>query len=392
MLGYISYIFWISIILVIYTFVGYGIILLILVKIKGLFKVKQRKITKTSPGITLLIAAFNEEEFITKKIENSLQLDFPKDKIQFLFITDGSSDKTPIIIREYPQIRLMHLPERQGKTSAIERAMPEATGEIVVFSDANALLNQEALKNIIRHFDDERVGVVAGEKRILQRNVEEATGAGEGFYWKYESKLKQWDYELYSVMGAAGELFAIRKRLFEPMPRDIIIEDFYLSFKIVQKGFKIAYEPNAYAIEEPSASIKEELKRKARIAAGGIQAIVRLKELLNPFKYGVVTFQYISHRVLRWTFAPLGLLFILVTNIVLLSQGWVYQLLFACQVLFYLLAFAGFFFEKKRIRIKLVFIPYYFCMMNYAVYLGFIRFMKGSQSVVWEKSTRRKHQ
>ena len=146
--------------------------------------------------------------------------------------------------------------------------MPEVTGDIVIFTDANTQLNNRALKNIVRHFANEKVGVVSGEKRILNRNTDEAAGAGEGFYWKYESKLKKWDDELYSVMGAAGELFAIRTRLFEPIPKDSLIEDFYMSFKIVEKGYKIAYEPEAYALEEPSASVKEELKRKVRIAAG----------------------------------------------------------------------------------------------------------------------------
>ena len=283
----------------------------------------------------------------------------------------------------------MHQPKRQGKIMAVERAMPEVTGEIVVFTDANTLLNKEALRNIVRHFENEKVGVVSGEKRILPRDADEATGAGEGFYWRYESKLKKWDDELYSVMGAAGELFAIRTDLYEPIPKDSLIEDFYMSFKIVEKGYKIAYEPNAYAMEEPSASVKEELKRKVRIAAGGIQSIVRLKELLNPIKYGVITFQYISHRALRWTLAPLALPIIFILNIILWNQGLLYQVLLVNQILFYLSALLGFFLEKKKIRLKLLFIPYYFCMMNYAVYAGFKRYLKGSQSVLWEKAARR---
>jgi cellulose synthase/poly-beta-1,6-N-acetylglucosamine synthase-like glycosyltransferase len=292
-------------------------------------------------------------------------------------------------VQQYTQLELMHKPERQGKIMAIEAAMSNVTGEIVVFTDANTLLNKDALKNIVKHFADKKVGVVSGEKRILNRSADEAAGAGEGLYWKYESKLKKLDDELYSVMGAAGELFAIRKKLFEPIPKDILIEDFYLSFKILQKGYKIAYEPGAYALEEPSASVKEELKRKIRISTGGIQSIVRLKELLNPFKYGVITFQYVSHRVLRWTLAPLALPIILITNIFLLNDGIIYPILMIAQLAFYIFALIGYLLEKKHIRLKFLFIPYYFCMMNYAVFAGFRRYIKGNQSVLWEKTERR---
>ncbi len=375
--------------LLIYTYFGYGILLFIIVKFKSIFVRKKLFSLDKLPRVTLLVSAYNEALYINQKIQNSLQLDYPSDKIQFLFVTDGSDDKTPEIVSEYKQIQLMHQPQRQGKIMAIERAMPEVTGEIVVFTDANTLLNKEALQNIVRHFANDKVGVVSGEKRILNRDADEAAGAGEGFYWKYESKLKKWDDALYSVMGAAGELFAIRTDLFEPIPKDSLIEDFYMSFKIIQKGYKIAYEPDAYAMEEPSASVKEELKRKIRIAAGGIQSIVRLKELLNPFRYGVITFQYVSHRVLRWTLAPLALPVIFILNIFLQNQGGLYQGLFIAQVLFYLFAMIGYFMEKRLIRLKLLFIPYYFCMMNYAVFAGFKRYMKGSQSVLWEKSARR---
>jgi len=383
------YFFWCALVVLVYTYLGYGLILFFGIKIKRLFVYGDAIQSNYLPNITLLITAYNEESFIREKIENSLSLNYPKGQIQYIIITDGSDDNTPEIVKEYAEIQLMHQPERQGKIMAVERAMTEVHGEIVVFTDANTLLNKEAVKNIVRHFSNKKVGVVSGEKRILNRSADEAAGAGEGFYWRYESKLKQWDDELYSVMGAAGELFAIRTELFEPIPKDSLIEDFYMSFKIVEKGYKIAYEPEAYALEEPSASVKEELKRKIRIAAGGIQSIVRLKELLNPFKYGIITFQYVSHRVLRWTLAPLSLPIVFISNAFLWDQGFIYQFIFVNQVLFYLAALFGFLLEKKHIRLKLLFIPYYFCMMNYAVYAGFKRFMKGSQSVLWEKAARR---
>ena len=204
MLNYITYFFWICVFIVFYSYLGYGILLFLLVKISRFFNQKEKLSSNYQPNVTLLIAAYNEESYIKEKIENSLKLDYPKDKIQYLFVTDGSDDKTPDIVKEYPQIRLMHRSERQGKIVAVARAMSEVTSEIVIFTDANTNLNKAAVKNIVRHFANEKVGVVSGEKRILSRDTDEAAGAGEGFYWKYESQLKKWDDELCSVMGAAA--------------------------------------------------------------------------------------------------------------------------------------------------------------------------------------------
>lgn len=383
------YFFWLCIIIVVYTYFGYALCLLLIVKIKRLFKQKKTLSLINDPNITLLVAAYNEESCIKQKIENSLSLYYTRSKIEFVIVTDGSTDRTPEIVKEFDEVKLIHQKERQGKIMAIERAIAQVNGEILIFTDANTLLNKNALQNIVKHFSDEKAGVVAGEKRIKHLNKDEAVGAGEGIYWRYESLLKKWDAELTSVMGAAGELFAIRTHLFEPIPKDTLIEDFYLSFKILQKGYRIAYEPQAYALEEPSISIKEELKRKIRIAAGGIQSIVRLSSLFNPFKYGVISFQFISHRVLRWTLAPLALPFIFILNPFLWDQGWIYKLIFSGQLSFYFSAFLGYIFEKRHIRFKLLFIPYYFCMMNYAVYIGFLRYLKNSQSILWEKSVRK---
>ena len=216
-----------------------------------------------------------------------------------------------------------------------------------------------------------------------------ANSAGEGFYWKYESTLKRWDSEFHSVVGAAGELFSIRTELYESVPSNTVIEDFVMTLQIAMDGYKVVYEPDAYAVEGSSASVQEELKRKIRIAAGGFQAIQRLSPLLNIFKYGWLSFQYISHRVLRWTITPLALILTFITNIPLaLNSEPIFKWLMIGQILFYTLAFIGYLLEKRQLKMKAFFIPYYFCVMNYAVIRGFGRFMKGSQSVVWEKAKR----
>jgi biofilm PGA synthesis N-glycosyltransferase PgaC len=268
--------------------------------------------------------------------------------------------------------------------------MKEVTTEIAIFTDANTFLNKDAILNICRHYADPTVGAVAGEKRVSIEDVADAT-AGEGFYWKYESKLKTWDSELYSVVGAAGELFSVRTSLYIPVEPDTILDDFMISMLIAEKGYRIIYEPMAYATETGSENVKEELKRKVRIAAGGIQSIVRLKSLLNPFRQFVLVFQYISHRVLRWTVTPYFMILGYILNVLIVVNGGhpFYLVILGCQALFYGMALLGWLLEKRDIHIKILFIPYYFCMMNYAVLAGQRRYLKGNQSAAWEKSKRK---
>jgi len=384
--------FWLSLFIVFYTYVGYGVVLYILVRIRRLIKGERIPpgMDQEFPSLTLIIAAYNEASIIEEKIRNTLNLSYPKEKLQLLFITDGSSDSTPELISKYSEIKLMHTPARSGKIQAIHRAMHEVHSEVVVYTDANTFLNKEALLLIARHYADPTIGAVSGEKRVMQDELSDAT-AGEGFYWKYESTLKKWDSELYSVVGAAGELFSVRRSLYKPVESDTILDDFMISMLIAQQGYRIVYEPTAYASESSSDNIHEELKRKVRIAAGGIQSILRLKKLLNPFAFPMLSFQYISHRVLRWTITPFLLILALILNvaIVAISGGLFYILILIAQVTFYLLAFSGWMLEKRKIKVKALFVPYYFCIMNYAVLAGINRYIKGSQSSVWEKAKRK---
>ena len=384
--------FFIALFLVFYTFFGYGILLFVLVKIKRLFSRdnKPQYAFEELPSCTLVVAAYNEEDFIEQKIANTLALRYPAGKLQLIFITDGSTDRSPEIVSQYPGITLLHKPERSGKIAAVHRAIEHITTDLIVFTDANTFLNPDALFYLCRHYADAKVGAIAGEKRVMIEASADAT-AGEGIYWKYESKLKAWDSELYSVVGAAGELFSIRQALYEPVPSNSILDDFMISMKIAQKGYVIVYEPEAYAQETSSANISEELKRKVRIAAGGIQSVIWLKSLLWPFKYPLLTFQYISHRVLRWTVTPflMILAFILNVMLVLQQEGLTYQVLLIAQIAFYLSAYLGKLMESRKVRVKLLFIPYYFCMMNYAVLAGLLRYFFGEQSVIWEKAIRK---
>ncbi len=387
MAGPALYIFWTGTALVLYTYLGYGLVVYILAKLRG--RRPPPAVGSFEPDVTMVIAAYNEEHFIAEKIRNTLALSYPSGKFKVVVVTDGSSDTTPQIVRQFPSVTLYHQDERKGKIHAVNRVMKFIDSPIVVFSDANTFLNPDALQLMIRHFSDEKVGGVAGEKRIMVNKAESAAGSGEGLYWKYESFLKRKDSELYSVVGAAGELFAVRRSVYEDPAENMLIEDFYLSLRIAMKGYRFVYEPGACAMESATLSVAEEWKRKIRISAGGFQAMAKLGSLLNPIRYGILSFQYISHRVLRWTLAPLALPLIFISNVVLLSTGaTLFKIAFACQVGFYLLAWAGWSLQDRKVSIKGFFVPYYFSVMNLSVYVGLVRYLRGRQSILWEKAAR----
>jgi cellulose synthase/poly-beta-1,6-N-acetylglucosamine synthase-like glycosyltransferase len=389
--------FWVMLFIVFYTYVGYGILLYFIIKVRRILGIKRtQKINPDfEPEVTLFIAAFNEKDYVDAKMKNSLALVDPKDKLKILWVTDGSDDGTDQIVAQYPEAQVLHRPERNGKIGAMNRGMQYVKTPLVVFCDANTMLGKESIRRIVNLFKDETVGCVSGEKRILDKASDTASGAGEGIYWKYESTLKKWDAELYSVVGAAGELFAIRTPLYQEVEKDTLLDDFMVSLRVAQQGYSIQYDPEAYAIESASANVKEELKRKVRISAGGIQSVVRLRSLLNIFRYGTLSFQYISHRVLRWTITPLCLLLMLPLNAAIaLQQGLftpqLFPVLFWLQLIFYSMALTGWFLENRSTRIKILFIPYYFFIMNLSVFLGFNRYLKNQQSVNWERAQRAK--
>lgn len=381
--------FLISLFTLFYTYIGYGLLLFILVSIKRVFtREKELPSNYDYPEITLLVTAYNEKDYVHQKVANSLELEYPVDRLKLLWVTDGSNDGTPEMLREYENITVIHKEERMGKIAAMNRAVTFVKSPIVVFSDANTMLGKKSIKIIAQLFQHPKTGCVSGEKRVKIEERDKAAGAGEGIYWKYESLLKKWDAYLNTAVGAAGELFAIRTALFKEVEPDTLLDDFIISLRVAMQGYKIDYNPNAYAIESPSANIKEELKRKIRIAAGGIQSIVRLRALLNIFEYGLLSFQYISHRVLRWTLAPLMLPILFILNLLLLKEGLFYEIFFALQLLFYIMALLGWYLQSRKINWKVLFVPFYFLMMNYAVYRGFFRYISKSQSVKWERAKR----
>ena len=382
-------IFWICIFIVFYSYFGYGIVIYIIVKIKNAFSKKTVFDKSYEPEITLIVPCFNEAEYIEDKIQNSLSLDYPVNKLKLIFISDGSSDDTHERIKKYPTVIALHEDKRSGKASAMNRAMNFVTTPIVVFCDANTVLNKEAIKELVKHFQNEDVGAVTGEKRIISTNKEGASTAGEGIYWKYESLLKKLDSDFYSVVGAAGELMSYRTSLYRELPADSLLDDLMQSMQIAIDGYRVIYEKNAWAAETASANVKEELKRKIRISAGAWQSMLRLGKAFNPFHNFKLFFAFISHRVLRWTLAPFSLLILLIVNVFLsVYSSPIYDIILVCQIAFYVLALLGWHFENKRIKVKVLFVPYYFFIMNLCVFLGLFRFLKGKQSVSWERAQR----
>ncbi|HDR52752.1 MAG TPA: glycosyltransferase family 2 protein [Mariniphaga anaerophila] len=390
----LKWLFWIFFSILGYTYLGYPLILFIITRIRNKKEDEEKETYGYESEVCLFVTAYNEKDFIRQKVENSFQLDYPREKVQYVWVTDGSDDGTPGLLRKYEQLEVYHEPARRGKMHAMNRGMQFVKAPIVIFSDTNTRLNKTAIREIVACFSNPKTGCVAGEKRIVEKEADAAAAAGEGLYWRFESWVKKMDAELNSAVGAVGELFAIRRELFEEVETDTILDDFIISLRIAQKGYKIDYTPNAYAEETASLNVKEELKRKIRIAAGGIQTLFRLKGLLNPFKYGVLSWQYFSHKVLRWTLAPISLFLLFFTNAAIVFANSTatslsfYALFFYVQVVCYLLAMVGWHFENRELRLKLLFVPYYFLAINYAAIRGIFRYFRGKQPASWEKSKR----
>ena len=372
--------FWLCLAIVVYTYVGYGLILYLLVFIKRL-AIKAKPLADITddclPEVTLMVCAYNEEDIISEKMSNIHSLDYPADRLHLVWVTDGSTDNTNSILSAYPDVKIVFSPERRGKSAALKHGIKEVSTEIVMMTDANTMLNPGAVREIVRLMQNPIVGCVSGEKKVKAKSDSDEAAQGEGLYWKYESTLKRLDSELYSAMGAAGELCVIRRQLMTDIPDDTLLDDFVISMEIVRMGYKIAYTSKAFAMEYGSADLHEESKRKRRIAAGGLQSSWRLRSLMNPLRHPVVAFQFVSHRVLRWTITPVCLFALIPLNtiLVLSGEGIIYTIIWILQILFYASALAGMKISK------------YFVFMNLNVFRG-MAYLLNNTSGTWEKAKR----
>jgi len=393
----ISLLFWISLGGIFYTYFGYPVLVFLLAKM-----IQKPEFHQTyKPSVTLLIAAYNEETVIEEKIKNSLTIDYPKDLLQILVVTDGSKDRTPEVAKRYAPygIEILHEPERRGKMAAINRALPHARGEIVVFSDANNYYQPDTILKLIQPFGNTQVGGVTGAKVIGQGDG--SLGASEGLYWKYESFIKKQESRAGSCTSAAGEVLAIRKNLYSPPPEHVINDDFYIAMQIIRNGYRLIYVPEAKSIERVSPSAQDEIARRTRINAGRFQAIAMAKQIL-PFNRPLLVWQILSHKFLR-PIVPFFMIGAALFNLIsvffppAMKGFWIlskpYSLIFlGLQFLFYTLAWVG---RKAGNRgkqsklVRLFYLPTFLTNSNYAALMGFFRFLRGNQSHMWERIQRR---
>jgi len=375
--------FWTGLSALVYAYFGYPVMLFILSR-----SIKRDPVPGVGlyPSVTMIIAAYNEAKVIGGKLQNCLALNYPK--INFIVASDGSSDATNAMVETLAEsdarVRLLALP-RGGKACAINAAMAEATGEIVVFSDANTIYEPESVSKLVPFFADAQVGCVSG--RLAYKNPALViSGEGESAYWRYEMGLKRMESRLGYVAGASGAIYALRRDLFKPLPAGTINDDFLISMRVVQRGYKSIYVESAIGYEEVAPDVSGEFRRHVRDGSGHYLAIAHLAGLLNPF-LGMRAYIYWSHRILRWL-APFILILVFIANVALAKEQVYYASLLLLQSCFYLLALAGYAASKSRRVSFLFYVPFYFCNLNLALLLGFLKVISGRATQTWESTQR----
>lgn len=386
-------VFWGSALLLLHTYFLYPLILVVLDgvtqfldNVRYMRSGRERRVQAKEgglPQVTLVVAAFNEAACIQQKLTNSLALDYPRDRFQVIVGSDGSTDETDQLVRQVRDPRLLlSSAERRGKTGVLNRCIPMATGDIVVLTDANTILEREAIRKLVRHFTDPEVGAVCGKLKLYNPSKREYE---ESAYWSYESLIKFYEGKRGVVMGANGGLYAIRRRLFSALPESTIVDDFVIPLRLMDQGFKVLYDPEAVAYEESTEDYAREFKRRARIAAGNFQALRLVPRLLSPAA-GFAAFAFWSHKLLRWC-APALMVSTFLANLFLISHP-LYRATFVGQVTFYGLALAGRRGLFKGALRRVASIAHYFVAMNLAIAVGFWRFLRSSQSAAWERTAR----
>lgn len=369
-------VFWLSILIIIYVYIIYPASVYLL----SLFYKKPWEGKYFYPNLSILISAYNEEKNIERKILSLLFLDYPKEKLEILIGSDGSTDKTDEIVSKYvdTRVKLYRQPTRQGKPNMLNMLASKASGESLIFTDARQRLDRNALKELVKNFAEEKVGSVSAE--LLFENENNKPGNGIGLYWRYEKFIRKCESRIGSMLGATGALYAIRKELFSELPSDLILDDVYIPLNIVRKGYRAIFDSKAKVYDKVVNNPKEEFLRKTRTLAGNFQLFVYLKELLNPLK-GRISWQFFSHKFLR-LLVPFLLVAVFISNLFIL-KSYFYITILIMQIIFYSLALFGTILKEKN---HLIDIPYMFCVMNSAAVMGLYRFISKKQSVMWEKA------
>lgn len=371
-------VFWTSIFLIFYTYAGYS---LLVVALSRFFNntVGKKNIT---PKVTFLITAYNEEKNIAQKLENTLSLDYPKGKLEILVASDGSTDRTEEIVKGFADrgVRLLRVEGRVGKTATQNAAVKAATGEIVIFSDATTTYEKNNIRNIVRNYADPAVGAVSGRYEYFNPTGA-AIGTGNILFWKYENLIKNSQTRIKTISGCCGCIYSVRKKAYEPLPPDII-SDLVEPLKILEKGYRIVFEPDAVAYEETTEKAGEEFKMRIRVISRGMRGLFYMKKLFNPFKFPFISFQLFSHKILRWLI-PFFMIGILLSNLFLLDRTF-YKITMALQAAFYAMAVIAWLGEKAHLKLKIFSIPLYFFTVNIASLVSLYKTLKGFKAVTWE--------
>jgi len=370
--------FWISAVLLLYVYAGYPI----LVYLVGVLWPKTVKKGKTEPRVTILITAFNEEAVIREKLENTLKIDYPQDKLEILVASDGSTDRTDMIVREFAGsgVKLFRQEGRAGKTVTQNNAVERATGEIILFSDATTTYGSDVLQAVLPAFADPEIGCVAG-RLVYVDDVNSNVGKGAKRYWGYETFLKIAESNACSLIGASGCLYAVRRSAYEPMYAEAC-SDFLICTAIYRKGLRSVFEPDAVCFEQTNQLANDEMRMRVRVISQTFTDLWRNRDMLNPFKSGFYAVELISHKALRYA-VPL-ILFALLVPSLMLTDTWIYQLAVVLQVVFYAGAAGGWLVERTGKRLSLLAIPFYFVLANLASVIGFYKFLRGERYATWE--------
>jgi len=371
--------FWVLFFILFYIYFGYPILLFILSK---LFMTEIERVP-FKPPVSVLIAAYNEEEYIKETIENKLHLNYPKDRLEIIVISDGSTDGTDEIVKQFSKknVKLIRQEPRNGKTAALNMAVPEAKGEIIVFSDANSIYDKDALLHMMQNFADPRVGYVTG--RMIYTNPDGTIiGDGCSAYMKYENLIRKHETRIGSVVGVDGGIDAVRKSLYEPMRIDQL-PDFILPLMVVDKAYRVIYEPNAILKEQTLKSPEDEYRMRVRVTLRAFWALFDMKRLFNPLRSGSYALQIISHKVLRYT-AFFFLFSLFIVNAFLLFQGPLYFSAFIVQLISYSLAYLGRIVKSESAFSKITYFPFYFSLLNIAAAKAFTKFLKGEKQAIWQ--------
>jgi cellulose synthase/poly-beta-1,6-N-acetylglucosamine synthase-like glycosyltransferase len=370
--------------LLLYIYAGYPVLLFIVAK---LFPKRHRWDDSFEPTVTLIIAAHNEEDVIEAKLINAFAMDYPVDKLLIMVVSDGSTDRTDDIVRTFEDrgVKLIRPAERRGKTAGLNLAITHVTSEVVVFSDANAMYDRFAIRGLVRHFADEKVGYAVGYAGY-ESSADSAAGSSEGAYWNIEVKIKEWESAFSSVVGGDGAIYAIRTHLYEPL-LETDINDFVNPLQIVSKGYRGIFDAAAWCTEKPAGRFDKEFSRKVRIANRSFNGLLRVADTCSPLKVGRFAWQVISHKLLRW-FSPFILCLHFVAALVAAGTGQLVTISALCITVMYgliaALALVGWWHDKRKQSAVLFYIPYYFVLMNLALYLGVIMRLKGTVISIWE--------